>query len=459
LKRTKQSQKRDWADFDEFVLERMRRTRLPAVSLAVVRGDEVLHSRGYGFRDLGRRLSASASTVYGIGSVSKSFAALAILKLAEEGKLSADDPVDRFFALRLQPHGEQIRIWHLLTHTSGIPALGYAEAEIRWGQGTGGKYVALSTAEDFVTWLNESKEWVESRPGERWMYLNEGYILLGGIVERLTGRSFAQYVREEILRPLEMEETGFLGEYLGPECAVPYIIPTEGLPKEAKVLPMVIGSDGGLASTVADMSKYLAMFLRRGSPLIRPESYEEMVAPRVDLPYMQAPFLGSCRGSYAYGLMVEPFLGGTLIGHGGSVLVYTAYMGFLPEQGLAVAALANGSGYPCGQMAQAALAWAVGEDIRRLPLVRLDEVSESLSGTYATYRETMRAGVRSRGGFLELTVEDREAPQVVLLTFEELGEQEILCRAHLGDRHLPVVFRRKGAQVELLYERYKLRRL
>lgn len=449
---------RDWDGFDEFVRERMRRSRLPGVSLAVVRDGELAHARGYGFRDLGRRLPASASTIYGIGSISKSFTALAILKLSEEGILSLDDPVERFLPLRIRPRGEPIRISHLLSHTSGLPALGYAEAEIRFGQGTGGRYVALSTVEDFLAWLNDAEDWVEGRPGERWLYLNEGYIVLGGIVEKLTGQAFSNYVRREILEPLGMRETGFLGEDLGPERAVPYIIPSEGEPKEGKVLPIPIGSDGGLASTAVDMANYLRLFLRKGDPLIAAKGYEEMVTPRVSLPHVPAPFSDASQGSYAYGLMVQPFCDRTLIGHGGSVLVYTAYMGYLPEEGLGVAVLANGSGYPCAQLAQAALAWAMGLDIAELSCVRLDELGDALSGTYATYRDTMRISVRSRGGVLELTMDDREAPQTVTLTLQEMGKEEVRCLAHVGDRQLPVVFRRGGSQAELLYERYKLRR-
>jgi len=454
-----ETQDHNWEKLDEFIIERMRRTRLPAVSLALTRGDEVIYSRGYGFRDLGRRLAASAHTVYGIGSVTKSFAALAILKLAEDGKLTTEDRVDRFLPLRIQPYGEPIMIRHLLTHSSGIPALGYAEAEIRSGQGTGGRYVALSSVDDFVSWLNGAEEWIEARPGERWLYLNEGYILLGGIVEKLTGQSFAKHVREHILQPLEMKETGFLGDDLGSEVAIPYITPTEGNPKAGEVLPMPIGSDGGLASSVIDMGRYLQVFLRQGSPLIEPETYLEMVKPRVDLPHVPASYSDAHGGSYAYGLMTQPFMGRTLIGHGGSVLVYTAYAGYVPEEGLGVAILANGSGYPAAQLAQAALARAMGADLEKLTFVQLDELNEALSGNYATYRETMRATVSFQGSVARLTIEDRETPQTVILTLDEPGKEEIRCRAHLGDRHLPVVFRRRGSQVELLYERYKLRRV
>lgn len=448
---------RDFEVLAEFVRERMRRTRLPGVSLALVRGDEVVYARGFGFRDLEKRLPATPSTAYGIGSITKSFTALGILQLAEEGKLSLDDPVEEFLPLRIKPFGEPIRVWHLLTHTTGIPALAYAEAELRWEQGTGGRPLALATVEDFLAWLNGAEDWVEARPGQRWFYLNEGYILLGGIIEKLSGLTYADYVRKNILVPLGMTNTGFLGEEL-PELATPYVVPAEGQPKPGKIRPIPIGSDGALVSTALDLAKYLGMWLRRGAPLLSSESYAEAVRPRVPMP--QEPRWPEPVGPsfYALGLSVQRFFGRTLIGHGGSVLVYTAHIGFVPEEGVGVAVLANGSGYPMAQFAQAALAFMLGEPWERLPFVRVEGVAEKILGVYATYRETMRAVLRPRGGALELVVEDREAPLTVVLALEEIAEGEARFRAVLGDRTMPVVVRLKDP-AELIYERYKLRRV
>jgi CubicO group peptidase (beta-lactamase class C family) len=263
----------DFEILEEFLRERMRRTRLPGVSLALVRGDEVVYARGFGFRDLEKRLPATPATAYGIGSITKSFTALGILQLVEEGKLSLEDAVEKFLPLKIRPFGEPIRVWHLLSHTAGIPALAYAEAELRWEQGTGGKPLALATVEDFVAWLNGAADWVEARPGERWLYLNEGYILLGGIIEKLSGLSYAEYVRKKILEPLGMRNTGFLGEEV-PELATPYVVPQEGQPHPGKIRPIPIGSDGALVSTVLDLAKYLGMWLRRGAPLLSEKSYE-----------------------------------------------------------------------------------------------------------------------------------------------------------------------------------------
>ncbi|MBC7222522.1 serine hydrolase [Candidatus Bipolaricaulota bacterium] len=448
---------RDFEALEEFVRERMRRTRLPGVSLALVRGEEVVYARGFGFRDLEKRVPATPTTAYGIGSITKSFTALGIMQLCEEGRLTLDDPVENFLPLKIRPFGEPIRIWHLLSHTAGIPALAYAEAELRWEQGTGGRPLALATVEDFVAWLNGAEDWVETRPGERWFYLNEGYILLGGIIEKLSGLSYADYVRTRILKPLEMKNTGFLGEEV-PELATPYVVPQEGQPRPGKIRPIPIGSDGALVSTALDLAKYLAMWLRRGAPLIKPESYAELVRPRVPMPAEPRWPEPVGPASYALGLSVQKFFGRTLVGHGGSVLVYTAHIGFIPEEGVSVAVLANGSGYPMAQLAQGALAFLLNEPVEKLPFVKLETVGEKIFGVYATYRDTMRASLRPRGGAVELVVEDREAPMTVILALEEIAEDEVRFRAILGDRTMPVLVRLKNPP-ELIYERYKLRRL
>lgn len=447
----------EFAELEEFVRERMQRTRLPGVSLALVKEGEVVFARGFGFRDLERRLPATPTTAYGIGSITKSFTALGILQLQEEGKVQLSDPIDQYFPLKVRPYGEPIRVWHLLTHTAGVPALAYAEAELRWEQGTGGRPLALARVDDFVAWVNGAAEWVEARPGERWFYLNEGYILLGGLIEKLSGRSYAEYVKRRILEPLAMRDTGFLGEDFA-ELATPYVVPSEGQPRPGKIRPIPIGSDGALVSTGLDLAKYLGMWLRRGAPLISEASYEELVRPRVPLPSQPVWPEPVGPASYALGLSVQKFFGRTLIGHGGSVLVYTAHVGFVPEEKVGVAVLANGSGYPMAQFAQAALAFVLGERVERLPFVRLEALAERIFGVYATYRDTMRVTVRPRGGAVELVVEDREAPLSVILVFQEQAEAEARFLAILGDRTMPVVFRLKGQETELIYERYKLRR-
>lgn len=457
---------------ERWILDRLRETSLPGVSLALVRGGEVVYRRGFGLRDVERGLPATPATLYGIGSITKSFTCLAVLQLAERGLLDVQDPVERYLPLSLRPGGEPVRLWHLMAHASGIPALAYAEAVIRHAHEGPGGWLPVGDVKDMLAFLRDAGEWVLARPGERWFYLNEGYVLLGAVVERVADLPYAEYVRRHILEPLGMARSFFERDRVeaDADAAVPYVITREGRHRPGRYLYGRLLADGGLISNVEDLARYALMYLRGGrgpaGPVIGEGLLREMTAPRVPLPPEDVPELvggeGGPRpaGYYGYGLHVYPgFLGRTLVGHGGSVLVATGYLGWVPEEGAAVAVLANGSGYPPAQIAAYALALLLGEDPERLPFVRVERTLAALTGTYETYRGTMRAAVRRQGDFLVLDVEGVGGPQPVILVPLRLDGGRPRFYTLSGGRRLVVEFIRRQGGVDLVYERYLLRRV
>ena len=206
-----------FAALEEFVLARMGETHLPSVTVAAVERGEVVYARGFGMRDIERSLPATPRTRYGIGSVTKSFTCVALLQLQEQGRLHVDDPIEHYLPVTVRPFGESIRLHHFMTQSSGIPALAYAEAIIRHGSGASDRYLPMGGYEDMLTFLNGSEEWVYARPGERWFYLNEGYVLLGAVIERVSGESYNDYVHNHILGPLRMTRTSFVADAVGDE--------------------------------------------------------------------------------------------------------------------------------------------------------------------------------------------------------------------------------------------------
>ena len=445
----------------EFVFEKMAETKLPGLSVAAVRGDKTIWERAFGFRDLALGLPATPRTLYGIGSITKSFTALAIMQLAEKGMLSLDDPVEKYVPVKVQPRGEPILIRHLLSHTSGIPALAYAEAVIRGVTGAGGQRLPIAGVSDLLAFMAGAEDWAVARPGERWFYLNEGYVLLGAIVERCTGLPYEAYIRENVLEPLGMARSFFRKEEVekDPDAATPYVVTRDG-DRVASTYPYgAISSDGGLISSVLDLARYIAMYLGWGEldgvRLISQESVEEMETPQVTVPW-QGPF---GEEGYGYGLQVVPdFLGRKLIGHGGSVLVSTAYIGFIPEEGVGIALLANGSGYPLSHLGMYGLALMLGEDPERLPFVKRDRALTKLTGTYETYRGTMRALVKRTGDLLSLEIRDKYSDLIVPLIPESVEGDVWMFYALSTGRRLPVEFRCQEGKVELIYERYLLRK-
>src|SRR5260370_31927903 len=116
-----------FGQLENFIFEKIAETKLPGLSIALVKDGEVIWSRGFGPRDAESGLVATPPTLYCIGSVTKSFTTMGLMQLAEQGKLHVNDPVEKYMPFDIHPGGETVRIWHLMTHSSGIPALAYAE--------------------------------------------------------------------------------------------------------------------------------------------------------------------------------------------------------------------------------------------------------------------------------------------------------------------------------------------
>ncbi|HLO03342.1 MAG TPA: serine hydrolase [Symbiobacteriaceae bacterium] len=444
---------------ETFVLERMAKTKLSAVSMALIDGDQIVWSRGFGLRDREQGLPATAQTNYNIGSVTKTFTAVAIMQLQERGLLSIEDPVSKYLDLRLQPFGEPIRIRHLLSHTSGLPATAYLENLLRYHHGRSDKFLPLGTLQDMLSFLNGAEDWIETRPGERWFYFNEGYVLLGAIIEQLSGKAYAEYIREEILLPLGLTRS-FHAKALAqqdPEMAVPYGVEKEGR-HVAKQYPWGQAEpDGGLISNVADLARYVQFYLKKGEPLLKADSIAQMATPWVRTPNQTAA--GEPIGHYGLGLSQTTLFGQRLFGHTGEMYVATAGMRILPERKLGAVVLANGSGYSMATFADFGLATLLGEDPWQLPALRTERLLEGLTGRYETYRGTFGCEVLRKGDTLQLVFTTKFATETVPLVPQELGEESSRFLAFGGGARQIVEFHHRAAGTEMLYERYKMRRV
>lgn len=443
---------------ESFILEKMSKTKLPSVVISIVKKGEVIYSRGFGFRDYENAIPANTETIYGIGSITKSFTSIAILSLAEAGKLSIDDPVNLYVPLDLKPHGEKIRIWHLLSHSSGIPALAYAEAYIHSIIGEeDATWLPIASYQDMISFIRDADQWAVSRPGEKYFYLNEGYVILGMIIEKVSGIKYEEYVRRKILEPLGMKRTYFYKEDVEKDTnvAVPYVIDKEGRLKKS-VFPYGITSDGGLLSNAKDLSKYIIMLINRGKfnnvEILSRENIEEMEKPRIEVP--GGYFSGE---SYGLGLRVTTdFFGRKLVGHGGSVFVYTAYIGYIPSEEIGVIILANGTGYTPSFIGQYALALMLGRDPEKeLVFVKHERILEKLVGEYETYKSTLRARVERKGNILYLITRGKYSAWEIPLIPENFENNVYQFYVPNLGAKVPVTFYERNGSIEIIYERYK----
>ena len=314
------------ARIDALVQETLRRPGAVAVSVAVARGGEVLYSKAHGSADLEFVVAADEETMFRIGSVTKQFTAAAILVLQERGKLSVDDPLTRFLP-DYPTNGHEITLRHLLTHTSGVPS--YTEFGPEWE-----RLVAreLPDAELVALWKERPLDFA---PGENWHYSNSGYYLLGMVIAKVSGKSYADFLRETFFEPLGLTRTRYdsNGEVI-PNRAQGYGW-EDGRSWNDRLIGMSQpGAAGALISTAGDLVRWQQALV--SGRVLKPESLEEMT-----LPYM---LLNGRETDYGMGLMLRERAGRRCVWHGGGIFGFNSILLYFPDTQLHVAVISNSEG-------------------------------------------------------------------------------------------------------------------
>jgi len=415
---------------ESFVPERMKKGKIPGVSVAVVSQDEVVYAAGFGVRDETRGLPATADTLYGIGSCTKSIVAMSILQLQEKGKLKVGDPVSDYVPLKIGLPDRPVKIHDLLTHSPGIPNLGTVGITLyRYlGPETG---IPWGSSEDFYRFVNGAGGEIAFEPGQRFFYLNTGYEILGHVIQEVSGMSFDSYVEENIFKPLKMTRATFSkGKLLkDPDRLTPYRKKQDGA-LEATDFPYpdvaenpgfsFLAASGGALSSVRELTNYLRANLNGGIldgvRVLSPESMEIFQHPYVERP---REYWG--KHSYGYGWNItEGFFGHNMVSHSGSILVSTAYQAMIPDLKIGIAAASNITGFPYSALAEGTFAALMGKNPADVvPSLKIDEMMDTLIGEYKTYKGLAKTNVVNRGGMLYLEqVDDGVATSTPLVPEE-----------------------------------------
>jgi CubicO group peptidase (beta-lactamase class C family) len=302
--------------------------------LTVADGGKVVFERAYGKADRERGRVAGADTRFRIGSLTKQFTAAAILKLDNRGLLRVEDPIRKHLP-EYPAAGDRITIHHLLTHTSGIP--NYTEDEALMKH----RSSPITRAEMLAAFQDKP---LLFEPGSQHRYSNSNYFVLGVIVERLSGRTYEDFLQENVLRPAGMTRTSTVDAPDAPDTAVGY----EPGPDDALVPSGAIDmsrpfSAGALRSTARDLLAWDRALA--GEAVLDEASKARMFTPFKD--------------GYAYGWGVDTMEDKRVVSHSGGIDGFTSYIARAPEAKLAVVALCNNSGFPAGKIGQPALRMAL----------------------------------------------------------------------------------------------------
>jgi len=292
--------------------------RIPSVSAAVVRNGEVVYADAIGIAEPGR--DATPDDQYRIGSISKTFCAVAVMQLRDEGALALDDPLTAYVPESAE--GPSIR--RLLSHASGLE---------REPKGEIWETLKPPTRDELLAQLGGVESVLE--PGRRFHYSNLGFALLGEVVVRLAGRPFEDHVDERILRPLGMERTTWRA---AEPCARGYFVDPyeERLLPEPDMEPGATQSVGGLWSTVGDLARWAAFLADPDPAVLKPETVEEMASVQV---------MADAAWKSGYGLGLQLLRDGDRVyaGHGGAMPGFLAGLAVARAEKAGAAVLTNTS--------------------------------------------------------------------------------------------------------------------
>lgn len=375
----------------------------PGMAVLVARADEVLFRDACGKASLELDVPLSPDHVFRIGSVTKQFAAAAVLKLAEDGRLSLDDPLTRF--LPDYPGGDAITVRMLLDHTSGIRS--YTDIPKVMGEGL--IMQDLTTARLVDSFKDEKPDFA---PGEGWHYNNSGYVLVGAVIEAASGMPWHAYLDQAFFGPLGMTRTGYgnQAEAVIPGHVTGYTRNGEGWATARHLSMTQPHAAGALVSTVDDLLRWNRA-LHEGK-VLRDASHRAMTTPAGK----------AAEHGYGFGIGVGTLRGQPKLEHGGGIFGFSSALTYLPGDGLTVAVLYNADGarpgmLGTGRIAQLLAAQAIGRPYPDKIPIEVDETTlREYEGVYRIDAASARVLRVSDG---RLTSQRTDGPIYVLLPVGE----------------------------------------
>lgn len=338
---------------------------------------EIVYQKAIGLADLEGKIPNTTQTRFRIGSQTKTFTAVMILQLVQENKLKMDAPLSQFFP-EIQ-NAEQLTIAHLLRHRSGI-----------YNFTNDPEYLSYST--NPITKKEILKKIAAFQPvfepGSTAEYSNSNYVLLGYILEAITGKNYAKNLKERITEPLGLENT-YYGSKINPEASEAYSYKWEGggfVPETETNMQIPHGA-GAVVSTVEDITLFLEALFDGG--LLAEEQFAEMIRLEED---------------FGCGLFEMPFYSHEGMGHTGAIDGFSSMMAYFSEQQLAVSMLSNGSRFSNNEVMIALLSeyFGMAYELPEFTEVQISkEVLERYEGVYASPLLPIKLSIRHLNGQLE----------------------------------------------------------
>jgi CubicO group peptidase (beta-lactamase class C family)/D-alanyl-D-alanine dipeptidase len=311
-------------NLESMIRQEMDDKQLPAFSIALVDGNQIVWAQGFGYQDPDKKTPATAHTVYRVGSVSKLFTDIGIMQMVEAGKINLDAPVSQYIS-DFHPQNQfakPITLRELMSHRSGL----LREPPV-------GNYFDPTepTLQATVRSMNSTQLVYE--PGTHSKYSNAGIAVVGYTLQELNHQSFSEYLKQTVLVPLGMSESSFAPEPdLIRDLAKAYMWSYDGTKFPAPTFQLGLAPAGCMYSTVTDLAQFLMVLFDGGrsakSQILKPETLEQMWTPQFAKP-------GEKRG-FGLGFQVSELDGHRVIGHGGAIYGFATEVVGMPDEKLGV---------------------------------------------------------------------------------------------------------------------------
>lgn len=370
------------SEIDQLLAQTFQPTH-PGAVVIVSRDSKPLLKKAYGLADTEKNTSLQFTDTMRIGSVTKPFTAMAILLLEEDGKLSVQDDITRHLP-DFPTHGNKITIAHLLSHTSGMGV--YTESPklremIR----------PETTTADVLNFIKTLPP--QSAPGELWDYNNSGYYVLGAIIEKVSGMTYADFLAKRICAPLQMTGTAVEGAPGAKPVISSYRAQGGRFSAAPPLNPVVAWSAGSMVSTADDMQRWVAAV--ENGKLLKTATWQRVMTA--------APLNSGRATEYGYGWTIRKLRGQALIEHSGNVTGFQAQVMMLPEEKLSFIVMTNQQhrNNMVRHLTERIAAIAIGRPFAQMKAIELSDAElDALAGTYeakgTNARTVTRAGKQMR---------------------------------------------------------------
>jgi len=406
--------KNKFEQLQKIIVKLMRKFKVPGLAIGILHNDKIKYEKGFGARNLEENLPMTPNSLIGIGSVSKSFTALLILKLQEKGILNVDDPVYKYLEIEPFLSHLDIKIAHLLSHSSGIPSVDAQWLPIAITYGDYQRIYPMSSLEDYLYHISETKDEIIFKPGEKFFYNNDMFTLLGLLIEKLSGKTFEEFLNEELLKPLEMVRATVNREDLEKDPLQDFITgyihkgsgETFKFDKPKLPFSKFLQAPGGIYTSMHEMINYASCLLNKGvykgNQVANSDSIDKLWTPQIKSPYGYGK-----DPKYCFGWMRdEDFLERTLIHHSGGLGVSTSFFGLIPELNLAVCVAENDDSGISGVIGICALTIMIGKNPEVInDRIKILEIYDKIAGNYKSSLGLYNLEVSFKSWSIHLKVE------------------------------------------------------